>query len=70
MWKTILRNLNFGQCLDIAPMEKAWFYEKLFFKVVIVMVKNNKIQHKRYNVNQNKFYALHEVDKSNATRGF
>ena len=33
-------------------MEKAWFYEKLFFKVVIVMVKNNKIQHKRYNVNQ------------------
>ena len=38
---------------NIAIMEKAWFYEKLFFKVIIVMVKNNKIQHKRYNVNQN-----------------
>ena len=29
-------------------MENAWFYEKLFFEVVIVMV-NNKIQLKRYN---------------------
>ena len=29
-------------------MKNAWFYEKLFFEVVIVMV-NNKIQLKRYN---------------------
>ena len=28
------------------------------------MVKNNKIRHKRYNVSQNQFHALHEVDKS------
>ena len=67
--KTILRNLNFVQCFNIAPMEKVWFYEKLFFKVVIVMVKNNKIRHKR-SVSQNQFHALHEVDKSIATRGF
>ena len=51
-------------------MEKVWFYEQLFFKVVIAMVKNNKIRHKRYNVNQNQFHALHEMDKSIATRGF
>ena len=36
----------------IAPMEKAWFYDRLFFKVVIVMVKYKK-HHKRYNVNLN-----------------
>ena len=38
---------------NIAPVEKEWFSEKLFFKAVIVMVKNNEIQHKKYNVNQN-----------------
>ena len=37
----------------IVPMEKAWFYKKTFFEVLIVMVKDNKIQHERYNVNQN-----------------
>ena len=26
----------------IAPMEKAWFYERLFFEVVIVMMKDKK----------------------------
>ena len=26
----------------IAPMEKAWFYKRLFFEVVIVMVKDKK----------------------------
>ena len=41
----------------MAPMEKAWFYERLF----------KKIQHKRYHANQNQFYAMHEVDKSNIT---
>ena len=54
----------------IVPMEKAWFYEKLFSEVVMVMVKDKKIHHKRYNFNQNKFYAFHEVDKSNVTNGF
>ena len=29
------------------------------------MIKDEKIQYKRYNVNQNYFYALREVDKSN-----
>ena len=43
--------------LRFTPMEKAWFYEKLFSEVVMVMVKDKKI-HKRYNFNQNKFYAL------------
>ena len=51
-------------------MGKAWFYEKLFSEVVMVMVKDKKIHHKRYNFNQNKFYAFHEVDKSNVTNGF
>ena len=36
----------------IAPIEKAWFYEKLFFEVVIVMVKDKKIEYKRYNNSQ------------------
>ena len=42
----------------------------------MVMVKDKKIHHKRYNFNQNKFYAFHEVDKStsgqvdNVTNGF
>ena len=30
----------------IAPVENAWYYEKLFFEVVIVMV-HNKIQFHR-----------------------
>ena len=51
----------------IAPMEKAWFYERLFFKVVIVLVKELKIQYKRYNVYKNEFYALYESGKSNVT---
>ena len=49
----------------IAPMEKTSFYERLSFEVVTVMIKDEKIQYKRYNVNQNYFYALREVDKSN-----
>ena len=32
--------------LLIAPMEKAWFYERLFFEVAIVMVKAKKNHHK------------------------
>ena len=54
----------------IAPIEKTWFYEKLFLKVGMVMVKDKKIWFKRYSVNTNKFYALHEVDKSNVTSSF
>ena len=63
-WKTMLSNLNYVQCLNIAPVEKAWFrpqwnipslfialiekawfYERLFFEVVIVMVKAKKNHH-------------------------
>ena len=40
---------------------QTWFYERLLFKVVIVMVKDN------VNVNQNQFCGLHEVDYSNVT---
>ena len=36
----------------IAPMAKAWFYERLFFEVVVFMVKHKKIQYKRCNFNQ------------------
>ena len=39
----MLRNLNIIQYLDIAPMERVWFYETLSFEVVIVMVKDEKI---------------------------
>ena len=68
---------NYVQCLNIAPMEKAWFMtslryrsngkdimaimettwfcERLFFEVLIVMVKDKKIQYKRYNVNNISF---------------
>ena len=53
----------------IAPMKKPWFYERLFFEV-IVMVKDKKIRYKRYDVNQNQFQALHEMDKSNVTSSF
>ena len=60
---------------NIAPVEKAWFSEKLLFKMVIVMVKHNEIKHKKIQcqsklVNQNQNCALHEVNKSNATRRF
>ena len=54
----------------VVSMEKAWFYERLFFKVVIVMVKDKKKHHKRYKVNQNQFHRLHEVAKSNITSSF
>ena len=33
-------------------MEKAWFYERLFFEVVVFMVKYKKMQYKRCNFNQ------------------
>ena len=48
----------------------AWFYERLFSKFVMVMVKDKKIHQKRYNVNQNLFYALHGVDKSKVSSSF
>ena len=39
-------------------MEKAWIYQRLFFKVIIAMVKDKqKIQYKRYIANQNNFYV-------------
>ena len=37
----------------IFPGAKTWFYERLLFEMVIVMVKNKKIQYKIYNINQN-----------------
>ena len=50
--KYSLTNMENDTANNIAIMQKAWFYEKLFFKKIIVMVKN-KIQHKRYSVSQN-----------------
>ena len=48
-------------------MEKVWFYERLFFEVVIFMTKDKKKkkQYERCNLNKNHFYALHEGYKSN-----
>ena len=51
----------------IVPVEMVWFCERFFFEVVIAMVKDKRIQYRRYNVNKNQFYALHEVDQSNDT---
>ena len=39
----------------IAPMEKVLFYERLFFEVVIDIVKDIKIQYKRYRVHKISF---------------
>ena len=39
----------------MAIMETTWFCERLFFEVLIVMVKDKKIQYKRYNVNNISF---------------
>ena len=51
-------------------MENTWFYERLFFEVEIVTVKDKKIQYKRYNVNKSWFYVLHEASRSNVTSIF
>ena len=48
-------------------MENAWLYERLFLKLVMVSVQDQKMQRERYNVNQNSFYALPEKGKSNVT---
>ena len=32
------------KCILITPIENAWFYERLFLKLVMVMVKDKKIQ--------------------------
>ena len=34
-------------------MENAWLYERLFLKLVMVSVQDQKMQRERYNVNQN-----------------
>ena len=31
-------------------MEKAWFYERLFLELLTVIVKDKKMQHKRYTI--------------------
>ena len=41
MEKTFWHQWNICPSL-IAPMEKAWFYERFFFKMVIVMLKDKK----------------------------
>ena len=46
-----------------SPNRKRHIFERLLFEVVIVMVKDKKIQHKTYNVNQNWCYVLHEIFK-------
>ena len=35
------------QCLNLAPMEKAWFYERFLFEVAIVMVKDERKHNKK-----------------------
>ena len=48
------RNLHDVQCLNIAPTEKAWIYEILFYEAAIIMVKDKN----RYAVQE-----LHYVNK-------
>ena len=55
------RNLHDVQCLNIAPTEKAWIYEILFYEAAIIMVKDKN----RYAVQE-----LHYVNKSKVTRNF
>ena len=44
-----------------SPNRKRHIFERLLFEVVILMVKDKKIQHKTYTVNQNWCYVLHEI---------
>ena len=39
--------------------EEIWVHEKLFFELVIVIVKDKKIQCKTYKINEDFFKALH-----------
>ena len=64
---TILKNLKCVHCLNIDPMEKARFMALMeyrpngkdimvsafYFEVVMVMLKDKKILHKKCNVNKN-----------------
>ena len=45
----------------IAPMEKAWFYGRFPFEVLIVIVKDKTIQHKIYNVNRKKLWRKRKL---------
>ena len=55
---------------SIAPMEKAWFYKRLFFEMVMVTVKDIKTSKKIQCQSKNQFYGLHEVNNSNAPTSF
>ena len=48
------KNLNYEKYVQflIVPMEETWLYERLFFEMVIVMIKDLKIQYKRQSVNK------------------
>ena len=37
----------------MAPIENAWFYERLLLKLVMVIVIDKKMQRERCNANQN-----------------
>ena len=53
----------------IASMVKVWIYERLFFEVVIVVVKEEK----KYSIKDAmsiKFANFHQVDKNNVTSSF
>ena len=56
MEKTLWRHWNTPSC-SIDPMGKALFYERFFFKVAMIMVKD-------------KLRIKHEVNKSNVTNSF
>ena len=44
--------------MEKSTMEKSWFYKRLF---LVVIVKDKKIEYKRYSVNPNLIYVIHEV---------
>ena len=44
--------------MEKSTTEKSWFYKRLF---LVVIGKDKKIEYKRYSVNQNLIYVLHEI---------
>ena len=52
-WVKGKQNCNKYISFFIAPMEEIWFYERLFFKLVIIIVKNKRVQCELYIIDKN-----------------
>ena len=65
-----MEKARFMALMEYRPNGKDIMVSVFYFEVVMVMLKDKKILHKKCNVNKNQFYALSEVDKSNVTSSF